>query len=48
MSIVSILLCDVPFLSHTEDKTKREIHFQHVRLVSKDAVQLFAESSGTP
>ena len=31
----------------TEDKTKRQVDFENCRLVSKDAVQLFAESSGT-
>ena len=31
----------------TEDKTKRQVDFENCRLVSKDAVQLFVESSGT-
>ena len=28
-----------------EDKTKRQVDFENLRLVSKDAVQLFTESS---
>ena len=31
----------------TENKTKGKVHFKPSRLISKNAVQLFAESGGT-
>ena len=31
----------------TEDKSKGKVYFENCRSVSKDAVQLLAESSGT-
>ena len=41
------MILEGPSLCITENKTKGKVHFKHSRLISKNAVQLFAESSGT-
>ena len=42
-----MMILEGPSLRITENKTKGQVDFENCRLVSKDAVQLFAESSGT-
>ena len=40
------MILEGPSFCITENKTKGKIHFKHSRLISKNAVQLFAESGG--
>ena len=41
------MILEGPSLCITENKTKGKVDFENCRLISKDAVQLFAEGSRT-